>query len=62
MDHKEFLENQRNEYTKRWESNRDKAKILMEQKTKIDGMLQLLVNEGSMLAAKMAAINEMLKE
>ncbi len=58
----QFLEEKKKELMDQFMENKAKAQVFMRQKQIAETSLKQLVNKGSMIAAKMAAIIEMLKE
>lgn len=62
MEHKEFLEQKVKNLKRKFEKNKELAKALMIQKRIVDRKLEELVNIGSQIAAKVAAIDDMLNE
>lgn len=60
MELKEALENKKKELETEFEENREKATFFMEKKKQIDGSLEILVQKGSLIAAKIEGINDMI--
>ncbi len=62
MELKETLKNKKKELENEFDENRKKATFFMDKKKAIDGSLEFLVQKGSLIAAKIEAIKDMLKE
>ena len=62
MEPKEFLEQKLKNLKRKFEKNKEMAKVIMTQKAIVDGKLQSLVSSGTVICAKIAAIQEMLNE
>ena len=62
MEHKEFLEQKAKSLGRKFEKNREIGKVLLQQKTILSKKLDELMKSMSQTAAKLVAIQEMLKE
>ena len=62
MELRKALEKKRQELNELFNKNKTQAQVFMKQKLIVNEQLHKLVASGSMIAAKMAAIDEMLEE
>lgn len=62
MELRKALEKKKRELTELFNKNRNQAQVFMKQKIVVDEQLKKLVASGSMIVAKMNAIDEMLEE